>query len=182
MKNSIAVAAAAFLIAIGAVFVGFMGLAHAQVLPLEDVMQTRIFSARFRGPIHHLDDSMKPSKDGRAGYEPKHIDAYASANPADTNMKYYIDIQHESGFDTITYEGDEADLFFALLMGGELKDEIEFIVLIDPADKDYVGGITYVAGYLKDGTYFGQLEVSREAAAKAIAAMAPPTTAEKPAA
>lgn len=165
----------------------FPAVAFAQVLPLEDVMQTRVFSARFNGPIHHLDNSMKPSKEGRVGYEPKHIvvgpgAGTGTANTSDTDMKYYVDIQTESGFDTITYAGDQADEFFALLMGGELKDEIEFIVLIDPADKDYVGGVTYVAGYLKDGTYFGQLEVSREAAAKAIAAMVPPTTAEKPAA
>lgn len=165
----------------------FPALAFAQVLPLEDVMQTRIFSARFNGPIHHLTKAMLPSKLGHAGYEPKHIvvgpgAGTGTANASDTNMKYYIDIQHESGFDTITYEGDKAKQFFTLLTDGELKDEIAFIVIIDPADADYVGDVIYVAGYLKDGTYFGQMTISRDRVAAAVDGMKAPATAEKPAA
>lgn len=153
----------------------FPAVAFAQVLPLQDVMQTRVFGHKFDGKIHHLGEAMKPSKEGHAGYAPKHIvlgpGAYASANSADSSMKYYIDIQHESGFDTITYAGDQADLFFGILVNGELKDEIEFIVLIDPADKDYVGDVTYLAGYDKNGGYLGQMTIPRAKAAEAVAKM-----------
>lgn len=149
-------------------------LAFSQVLPLEDVMQTHVFGHHFKGPIRHLTEAMLPSKDGRAGYAPKHIvvepGAYASASPSDSSMKYYIDIQTESGFDCITYAGDEAKQFFAILSGGgELRDDIAYIVMIDPADADYTSDVIYLGGYDKDGKYVGSGPAKRADVEKAVA-------------